>query len=55
MGNRKARWFKLFGGILVSAFLLAILIAAVLYLRLSTVIQSLPTNDEDFSDRRPQV
>jgi hypothetical protein len=27
MGNRKARWFKLFGGILVSAFLLAILIA----------------------------
>jgi cellulose synthase/poly-beta-1,6-N-acetylglucosamine synthase-like glycosyltransferase len=53
MGNRKARWFKLFGGILVSAFLLAILIAAVLYLRLSTVIQSLPTNDEDFSAPTP--
>jgi hypothetical protein len=53
MGNRKARWFKLFGGILVSAFLLAILIAAVLYLRLSTVIQSLSTNDEDFSAPTP--
>jgi len=54
MGNRKARWFKLFGGILVSAFLLAILIAnAVLYLRLSTVFQSLPANDEDFSAPTP--
>jgi hypothetical protein len=31
MGNRKARWFKLFGGILVSAFLLAILIATLFF------------------------
>jgi uncharacterized membrane protein len=55
MGNRKARWFKLFGGILVSVFLLAILIAAVLYLRLSTVIQSLRRMTRTSLYRRPQV